>query len=136
MNAVENRYKVGLYLALETDIPNLSAHHGSLLEAAAYGGTTGKELYKFENVNFTNVLDLTDPSTIQKLGVNNAQMMLIEGENIFEYTTEVAIWAKDNGYEGIKYFGVRGNGQTYKNVAIFEEYVNTGIPTSGVPEPW
>ena len=34
------------------------------------------------------------------------------------------------------FFGVRGNGQTYKNVAIFEEYVNTGIPTSGVPEQW
>jgi len=49
---------------------------------------------------------------------------------------ELAKWAKDNGYQGIKYFGARGNGQTYKNVAIFEEYVNTGIPTSGVPEQW
>jgi len=36
----------------------------------------------------------------------------------------IAKWAKDNGYNGIKYYGARGGSARYTNYVIFKDALN------------
>ena len=48
-------------------------------------------------------------------------MLLTNSNNDYEFTHEIASWAKKKGYSGIKFKGARGNGIDYINFVIFEE---------------
>ncbi len=125
----ENRFRKGLYLS-ETKA-------GNIIEANSYGGTGGKTLFEITNVQVPNMLDLTDINTIEALGTTFEQMKLSGITNAYEYTQEVAIWAKNNGYSGIKFFGAQGGATSYINFVIFEQAtVNNAIKGSANIIPW
>ena len=113
MNPLENRFKVGLYTSASKD--------GNLIEVNAYEGITGKTQYEISNVKVDNLLDLTDKTTIEKLGTTFDQMKLSGVDNKYEYTHVVTDWAKSRGYSGIKFYGAQGTGQVYENFIIFEQ---------------
>lgn len=57
--------------------------------------------------------------------------------NAYEYTQEVALWAKNNGYSGIKFYGAQGGATNYTNFVIFEQSaVNSAIKGSATIIPW
>jgi hypothetical protein len=123
MKDVENRFRKGLYLG-ETKT-------GNIIEANSYGGTSDKILYEITNVEVTNILDLTDEAVIKQLGTSFEDMKLVGGSSQYEFTQEIAIWAKSNGYSGIKFFGAQGGATTYKNFVVFEQStVNNAIKGS------
>lgn len=116
----ENRFRKGLYLS-ETKA-------GNIIEANSYGGTSGKTLFEITDVEISNVLDLTDVKTIETLGTTFEQMKLSGVTNVYEYTQEVAIWAKNNGYSGIKFYDAQGGTINYTNFVIFEQStINSAI---------
>ncbi len=124
-----NRFRTGLYLS-ETKT-------GNIIEANAYGGTTGRTLYEMIDVQLTNILDLTDVNVIEKLGTSFDQMKLTGVGNAYEYTHEVAIWARRKGYQGIKFLGAQGGSTTYTNFIIFEQSVaDSAIKGSVTIIPW
>jgi len=119
----ENRFRKGLYLS-ETKA-------GNIIEANSYGGTSGKTLYEMSNVQIFDILDLTDESVITQLGTSFEQMKLSNVENAYEFTQEIAIWAKNNGYSGIKFYGAQGGSTSYTNFVIFDQAtINTSIKGS------
>ncbi len=119
----ENRYFTGLYLS-ETKA-------GNLFEAVHYNGsTTNRDLYEFTQVNISNLLDLTDSKIVNKLGVTFNQLKLQNVDNSiqYEFTHQIAKWAKEKGFSGIKFFGARGGTESYINFVIFDENtVNTSL---------
>jgi hypothetical protein len=125
----ENRFRKGLYIS-ETKA-------GNLIEANSYGGTSGKTLFEITNVEVTNVLDLTDDFVVKQLGTSFDQMKLSGVTNSYEYTQEMAIWAKRQGYSGIKFYGAQGGATNYTNFVIFEQStVNSAIKGSANIIPW
>lgn len=125
----ENRFRKGLYLS-ETKA-------GNIIEANSYGGTSGKTLFEITDVEVSNILDLTDVNTIETLGTSFEQMKLSGVTNAYEYTQEVALWAKNNGYSGIKFYGAQGGATNYTNFVIFEQStVNSAIKGSATIIPW
>ncbi len=130
MNPLENRFKTGLYAS--------TSKNGNLIEVNAYGGTAGKTQYEISNVQLNNVLDLTDEATIKQLGTSFEQMKLSGVSNKYEYTHEVADWAKSNGYSGMKFNGAQGSGTVYENIIIFEQStINSSITNSSIdPVSW
>lgn len=99
---------------------------GNLIEAHSHNGTTGKQLYEFTNIEIDNLLDLTDANTIKKLGTTIEQIKLTKNATVthpYEYTQEIAIWAKNNGYNGIKFYGTQGNNTLYINYVIFKQSI-------------
>ena len=126
---IDNRFRTGLYLS-ETKA-------GNIIEVNSYGGTANKTLYEFTDIQVSNLLDLTDPLTIEKLGTTIEDMKLITGTNPYEFTQEVAIWAKNNGYSGVKFSGTQGGSANYTNFVIFEQpIVNSVIQGSINPISW
>ncbi|MDR1092169.1 MAG: hypothetical protein LBL79_13935, partial [Prevotella sp.] len=110
-----NRFRRGLYTS-ETKA-------GNLLEMN--GNTAGRTLYEME-FEISGLLDLTDAKVIEHLGTTFDQMKLV-GTNAYEFTQEVAIWAKNNGYSGIKFYGAQSS-TNYTNFVIFEQTtVNSAI---------
>ncbi len=125
----ENRFRKGLYLS-ETKA-------GDIIEANSYGGTSGKTLFEITNVEINNILDLTDETVIRQLGTSFEQMKLSGVTNSYEYTQEIAIWAKKNGYSGIKFYGAQAGATSYTNFAIFDQStVNSAIKGSTKVIPW
>lgn len=125
----ENRFRKGLYLS-ETKA-------GNIIEANSYGGTSGKTLFEITNVEINNILDLTDETVIRQLGTSFEQMKLSGVTNSYEYTQEIAIWAKNKGYSGVKFYGAQGGSTSYTNFAIFEQStVNSAIKGSANIIPW
>jgi hypothetical protein len=112
---IDNRFRTGLYLS-ETKA-------GNIIEVNSYGGTANKTLYEFTDVQVNNLLDLTNPLTIEKLGTTIEDIKLINGSNPYEFTQEIAIWAKSNGYSGVKFSGTQGGSTNYTNFVIFEQSV-------------
>jgi hypothetical protein len=118
-----NRFRTGLYLS-ETKT-------GNVIEASSYGGTSGKQLYEFTDVQVNNLLDLTDANTVEILGTTFDQMKLTGVAKPYEFTQEVAIWAKNNGYSGVKFYGSQGGNTVYTNFILFEQQtVNSAIKGS------
>ena len=74
---VTNRFRTGLYLS--------ETKSGNIIEVSSYGGTSGKALYEFMDVQVDNLLDLTDPNTIEKLGISFEQMKLTSVQNSYDY---------------------------------------------------
>ena len=74
---------------------------------------------------------------VKHLGVTFDQLKLIDPDNLiqYEFTQVIAIWAKKNGYSGIKFLGERGtSGKEYVNFVIFEQSnVNSAIKGSVNP---
>jgi len=96
---------------------------GNLLEMN--GNTAGRTLYEME-LEISGLLDLTDAKVIEHLGTTFDQMKLV-GSNAYEFTQEVAIWAKNNGYSGVKFYGAQSS-TNYTNFVIFEQTtVNNSI---------
>ena len=128
---VDNRFTTGLYLS-ETKA-------GNVFEVTAYGGTANRRLYEFTDVRIDNLLDLTDARTIETLGTTFEQMKKIAQTNRiqYEFTQEIATWAKANGYNGIKFYGVRSSNTDYINFVIFEQStVNNAVRGSINPINW
>ena len=126
---IDNRFRTGLYLS-ETKV-------GNIIEATYYDGTAGKQLYEITNVQVDNLLDLTNPSTLEFLGTSIEDMKLINIDNKYEFTQEVAIWAKNNGYNGIKFYGTQGGNTIYTNYIIFEQsIVDKAIKGTITPISW
>jgi hypothetical protein len=125
----ENRFRKGLYLS--------ETKSGNIIEANSYGGTSGKTLFEISDVEVYNLLDLTDANTIEVLGTTFEQMKLTGVTNAYEYTQEIAIWAKNNGYSGIKFYGAQGGTSSYTNFVIFEQSsINNSIIGSVNFIPW
>ena len=112
----DNRFTTGLYLS--------ETKSGNLFEVIHYNnGTQGRQLYEFSSIEVNNLLDLTDSRTIEILGTTLNDMKLINVDKAYEFTYEVGIWAKANGYSGIKFYGARGGSSDYANFVIFEENI-------------
>jgi|GEM_PF-5712908 len=112
-----NRFRRGLYLS-ETKA-------GNLMEIS--GNTAGRILYEMNDVQISNLLDLTDARIIEQLGTTFEQMKRIGAGNRYEFTHEIAIWARNNGYSGIKFYGAQST-NNYVNFVIFEQStVNSAI---------
>lgn len=105
---------------------------GNQTELSAYGKWTDFSTYKFENVQATNLLDLTDDAVRQQLGTQFDDLVrtytevtdkLTKAKN-YEMTNEIASWARNNGYNGIIAPGARG-AKDYENVILFDQsYIN------------
>ncbi|GHV58771.1 hypothetical protein FACS1894182_11800 [Bacteroidia bacterium] len=106
-----NRFRQGLYLS--------ESKTGNIMELN--GSTTGRALYEMD-VNVTGLLDLSDVKVVDQLGTTFDQMKRIHKDIFvqYEFTQEVAIWAKNNGYTGIKYYGAQGSAD-YINYVIFDQ---------------
>ncbi|EGV42313.1 hypothetical protein BZARG_2543 [Bizionia argentinensis JUB59] len=125
-----NRLRKGLYLS--------ETKPGNIIEVGANGGTNGKNLFEITDFQVNNLLDITDPNTIEILGTTFEQMKKIHPNDLiqYEFTQEIAIWAKNNGYSGVKFYGAHGS-TDYVNLLIFEQStVNTAIKGSINSEPW
>ncbi len=132
MNPLRNRFKKGLYTS--------RSKKGNRMEAIENNnnGTNGVTQYEITNVQVDNLLDLTDESTIQKLGTSFAQMKLSGVDNKYEYTHVIADWAKSKGYSGVRFYGAQGVDEVYENFIIFEQStVNNAIINSSIDDiPW
>jgi hypothetical protein len=97
----------------------------------------GKQLYEITNVQVNNLLDLTNPNTMEILGTSIDQMKKSGAFNSYEFTHEVAIWAKSNGYAGVKFYGTQGGSVEYINFVLFEQtIVNNAIKGAINPISW
>ena len=126
MIAEENRYRQGLYLS-ETKTGNIMELNGN---------TAGRALYEMD-INVTGLLDLSDVKVVEQLGTTFDQMKLVNSSNLiqYEFTQEVAIWAKNNGYAGIKYYGAQSS-SNYINYIIFDQTTVTNSITNIKSIPW
>lgn len=101
---------------------------GNQTELSAYGQWTDFSTYKFENVKIDNLLDLTDDVVRQQLGtqfddlVKNIVKTNPDDAKIinYEFTNEIALWARQNGYNGIIAPGARG-AKDYENIILFNQ---------------
>jgi hypothetical protein len=112
---------------------------GNIIEVNSYGGTADKQLYEITDVKVNNLLDLTDANTVETLGTTISDLKLTSAtsSNPYEFTQEVAIWAKNNGYSGIKFYGTQGGVTSYSNFVIFEQStVDNAIRGSINPISW
>ncbi len=99
---------------------------GNQTELSAYGQWTDFSTYKFENVQATNLLDLTDDAVRQQLGTQFDDLVRTLGskKDNYDITNEIASWARQNGYNGIIAPGARG-AKDYENVILFDQsYIN------------
>jgi len=126
MIAEENRFRQGLYLS-ETKTGNIMELNSN---------TAGRALYEMD-VNVTGLLDLSDVKVVEQLGTTFDQMKLVNSSNLiqYEFTQEVAIWAKNNGYTGIKYYGAQSS-SNYINYIIFDQATVTNSVTNIKSIPW
>jgi hypothetical protein len=99
---------------------------GNETEITHYGNWLDFNTYRFPDVELTKLLDLTSPEILKKLKTLKEQLLLTDGSNniIYEFTNELASWARSKSYNGIIAWGARG-AQNYKNVIIFkQDYIN------------
>jgi hypothetical protein len=87
-----------------------------------YGAWTDYSTYKYSNVQADNLLDLTDDLIRQQLGTEFGQLTKVLDDKaiMYEFTNELAKWARQNGYNGLIVPGARG-AKNYENVVIFEQ---------------
>ncbi len=87
-----------------------------------------------------NILDLTSPNTIKSLGTTLEQMKYTKSAaviNAYEYSHEIAVWAKKSGYNGIKFYGTQGGSTNYINYVLFEQsVVDKAIKGTITPISW
>ena len=83
---------------------------------------------------------MTNQSIIQKLGTSFPQTKLL-GD--YQFTHELADWAKANGYSGIKSYGAHDivggiTVEPYVNLIIFEQATIDAALTASTPifTPW
>lgn len=97
-----------------------------------YGTWNDFSTYKFENIQVNNLLDITDDVVRQQLGTDFQQLVKISNDPnsqvaksiMYEYTNEIAHWARQNGYNGLIVPGARGT-NNYENIILFEQnYIN------------
>jgi RES domain-containing protein len=91
-----------------------------------YGEWSDFSIYKYSNIQADNLLDLTNDAILQQLGLEFDQLTkVLEDKTImYEFTNELAKWAKQKGYNGLVVPGARG-AKNYENVIIFEQsYIN------------
>ena len=104
------------------------ALEGNKIEITHYGDWLDFSTYRFANVSLDNLLDLTNAAVREQLKVLKPQLLLVEGGNnvAYEFTNEVASWARNRGYNGIIATGARGS-QDYKNIILFEQTYIDGV---------
>ena len=91
-----------------------------------YGEWNDFTTYKYTNVQADNLLDLTDDVVRQQLGTEFEQLTKVLDDKgvMYEFTNELAKWARQNGYNGLIVPGARG-AKNYENVIIFNQtYIN------------
>ncbi len=91
-----------------------------------YGVWNDFSTYKYVNIQVDNLLDLTDDAIRLQLGTEFQQLtkVLDDKADMYEFTNELAEWARQNGYNGLIVPGARG-AQNYENVIVFEQsYIN------------
>lgn len=108
-----------------------NCHHQNKIEITPYeSGFPILEIYEGEKVlSRKELLEnkmLTDDIIRRQLGTEFEQltMVLDNKADMYEYTNELAKWARQNGYNGLIVPGARG-AKDYENVIIFEQsYLN------------
>jgi hypothetical protein len=97
-----------------------------------YGAWNDFSTYKYENIQVDNLLDITNDAVRQQLGTEFQQLVKISTDPnsqvaksiMYEYTNEIANWARKNGFNGLIVPGARGT-QNYENIILFEQtYIN------------
>jgi RES domain-containing protein len=100
---------------------------GNKTELVPYYGTWEDfSTYEYAGIQADNLLDLTDDIIRRQLGTEFEQltMVLDNKAEMYEFTNELAKWARQNGYNGLIVPGARG-AKDYENVIIFEQsYLN------------
>ena len=79
------------------------------------GNTT---TFVYKEVQSNNLLDLTNSSVREKIGISIDQIT----NNSYEFTDVIGTWARDKKYSGIIYPSARGTeaNKYFVNLAIFE----------------
>jgi hypothetical protein len=114
---------------------------GNQTELSAYGQWADYSTYKFENIKVDNLLDLTDDVVRQQLGtqfddlVKNVVTLNPDDAKLinYEFTNEIASWARKNGYNGIIAPGARG-AKDYESIILFDQNYIDNILVSKVPK--
>ncbi len=112
---------------------------GNETEISHYGEWLDYNTYRFSGVELTKLLDLTNENVLSKLKVLKDQLILTSGTNevIYEFTNQLASWARDKGFNGIIAWGARGS-QDYKNIILFyQNYIDNvvrGKPVTRIPK--
>jgi RES domain-containing protein len=75
-------------------------------------------------VSLDNVLDLTDPHILKKIGISEKSLTISESNGGYELTQDIARIAYKAGFEAILYQSITGKG---KNLALFDKYINNTI---------
>lgn len=91
-----------------------------------YGAWNDFSTYKYTSVQADNLLDLTDDVIRQQLGSEFEQLTKVLDDKavMYEFTNELAKWARQKGYNGLIVPGARG-AKDYQNVILFEQaYIN------------
>lgn len=90
-----------------------------------YGVWEAFSTYKFSSIQIDNLLDLTNEAIRLKLGVEYEQLVKVldNKSEMYEFTNELASWARQKGYNGLIVPGARGD-KNYENIILFtQEYV-------------
>jgi len=85
-------------------------------------GKYGSKLYKFE-VEESDLLDLTKPETLEKLGINQTLITEIDNKTIPQ---ELGDWAFSKGYKGVIFPSARKTGES--NIVIFKYFTGNTPP--------
>ncbi|MFO0322473.1 MAG: hypothetical protein ACK504_08595 [Bacteroidota bacterium] len=87
-----------------------------------YGTWSSFSTYKFSNVQLDNLLDLTDDVIREQLATEFSQLVKISNSKseMYEFTNELAIWARQQGYNGLIVPGARGT-KNYENIVLFNQ---------------
>ncbi|TRX33235.1 hypothetical protein FNW52_15870 [Flavobacterium sp. ZT3R18] len=87
-----------------------------------YGGWSEFSTYKYSNVKAANLLDLTDDVVRRQLATqfDDLTKVLDDKAEMYEFTNELASWARKKGYNGMIVPGARGT-KDYENIILFEQ---------------
>jgi len=107
---------------------------GNQTEMSVYGDWNAYSTYEFNNVQINNMLDLTDPSTIEQLGSEFNKLVITTGtkSEMYEFTNVLSTWVRSKGYKGLIVPGARGT-QDYINVLVFNQSDLTSALSGIIP---
>jgi hypothetical protein len=95
---------------------------GNQTEMSHYGSWSSYSTYEFNNVQITNILDLTDDANLIELGSEFLHLVLTNGgkSEMYKFTNVIGTWARSKGYNGLIVPGARG-AKDYSNIVIFNQ---------------
>ncbi len=114
---------------------------GNKVEMETYGNWSSYSTYEYDNVQVSNMLDMTDEVVQQNLGTEFNQMVktisntgneAVDKAINYEFTNIIGTWARQNGYKGIIVPGARGN-KDYVNLVMFNQSDLTVVLNGKVP---